>query len=343
MKALVLTAFGHLDLTDVPEPAVGPRDVLVRIRASGICGSDVHGLDGSTGRRIPPLIMGHEAAGDIARIGAEVTGWAPGDRVTFDSTISCRACDACRRGLVNLCDRRRVFGVATPEHRQDGTFAEYVAVPQHLLYRLPDGVSYVEGACAEPLSIAVHAVSRSTVTLESSAVVVGAGAVGLLIVGVLRAMGCAGIVALDLDPGRLELARRLGATTTIRAERADVLEGIRAAAGPDGADVAFEAVGIPETVGLAIEATRRGGTVVLVGNVAPVAQLPLQAVVTRQLTIHGSAASCGEFPVSLDMIAAGTVDVRAIIGAVRPLSEGAAWFGRLRSGEAGLVKVVLEP
>jgi L-iditol 2-dehydrogenase len=343
MKALVLTQYDHLDYIDVSEPEVGPKDVLIRVRACGICGSDFHGLDGSSGRRLPPVIMGHEASGDIARLGDEVEGWAVGDRVTFDSTIYCNECATCRAGLTNLCDHRRVIGVSIPEYRQNGAFAEYVAVPEHILYRLPDGVSYIDGAAVEPLSIAVHAVSRAPVTPDSRVVVVGTGVIGLMIIQALRARGCENVVAIDLSASRLELAARLGATTTLRADAPEVARAVRVATSPDGADVSFEAVGITPTVSLATTIVRKGGSVVLVGNLAPVVQLPLQVVVTRQLSVFGSATSCGEYPECLDMIASGRVDARALIGAVRPLSEGATWFERLRSGEDGLVKVVLEP
>jgi L-iditol 2-dehydrogenase len=343
MKALMLTAYDRLELIDVPEPEVGPRDVLVRVRACGICGSDVHGLDGSSGRRLPPLIMGHEAAGDIAAVGSEVTAWRAGDRVTFDSTIYCNVCDACRAGLTNLCNSRRVIGVSIAEYRAHGAFAEYIAVPEHILYRLPDTVSYAQGAAVEPLSIAVHAVSRAPVTPDSRALVVGTGVIGLMIVQVLSARGCGTIVAVDLDERRLDLAARLGATKTIRADAPSIAADIRAATTADGADVAFEAVGITPTVVLAAESVRKGGTVVLVGNVAPTVQLPLQVVVTRQLSVLGSATSCGEYPECLDMIASGRVDAMALVGAVRPLAEGAEWFERIRSGDEGLIKVVLEP
>jgi len=343
MKALVLTEYDRLDYIDVPEPEVGPRDVLVRVRASGICGSDFHGMDGSSGRRLPPIIMGHEAAGEITRVGSEVDGWKPGDRVTFDSTIYCNECETCRAGLTNLCDRRRVLGVSCTEYREQGTFAEYVTVPQHILYRLPDSVSYVDGAAVEPLSIALHAVSRAPVTPASSVVVVGTGVIGLMIVQALHALDVTNVVAVDLSPTRLALAARLGATTTIRSDEPNAAAAVRAATSPDGADIAFEAVGITPTVTLATESVRKGGTVVLVGNVAPVVQLPLQTVVTRQLRVLGSATSCGEYPECLDLIASGKIDALALVGAVRPLSEGAEWFERLRQGEAGLIKVVLEP
>src|SRR5579871_6068868 len=141
MKALVLRQYHQLDYTDVPEPECGRDEVLVRVKACGICGSDVHGLDGSTGRRRPPLIMGHEAAGVIAATGPGVGEWKPGDRVTFDSTIFCGDCAACRRGQVNLCRHRRVLGVSCEEYRQDGAFAEFVVVPARILHRLPDAIS----------------------------------------------------------------------------------------------------------------------------------------------------------------------------------------------------------
>ncbi|NQU24378.1 MAG: alcohol dehydrogenase catalytic domain-containing protein, partial [Candidatus Nealsonbacteria bacterium] len=158
MKALVLTEYNHFEYRDVPDPQVGPEDVLVEIKACGICGSDVHGMDGSSGRRLPPIIMGHEAAGVIARLGDEVTGLEVGDRVTFDSMVSCGRCQFCRRGAINLCQRRQVLGVSCEEFRREGAFAEYVAVPQHIVYRLPDGLALEHAAMVEPLSVAVHAV-----------------------------------------------------------------------------------------------------------------------------------------------------------------------------------------
>jgi L-iditol 2-dehydrogenase len=139
MKALLLTEYNHLEYTEFDDPKPGPQDVLVQVRACGICGSDIHGLDGSSGRRIPPLIMGHEAAGVIVAMGEDVIGWNEGDRVTFDSTVYCGTCYFCRRGEINLCDNRRVLGVSCGEYRRHGAFADLIVVPQHILYRLPDG------------------------------------------------------------------------------------------------------------------------------------------------------------------------------------------------------------
>ena len=141
-------------------PDVGDDDVLVRVRACGICGSDVHGFDGSTGRRIPPLVMGHEAAGTIERVGGSVRNLSPGARVTFDSTVSCGVCAPCRGGHVNLCDDRRVLGVSCAEYRRHGAFAEFISVPARIVYALPDELSFEHAALIEAVSVAVHAVNR---------------------------------------------------------------------------------------------------------------------------------------------------------------------------------------
>src|SRR4051812_39761394 len=160
LKALLLTAPSKLEFTEFPAPVPADDEVLLRIRACGICGSDIHGWDGSTGRRRPPLIMGHEASGEIVEVGPRVAKWRRGDRVTFDSTISCGRCSYCQNGQVNLCENRRVVGVAPSEYRQNGAFAEHLAIPARILYPLPEKLSFPQAAMIEPVSIAVHAVQR---------------------------------------------------------------------------------------------------------------------------------------------------------------------------------------
>ncbi len=334
MKALILTDRSTFVFDDAPSPEPGTQDVLVAVRACGICGSDVHGMDGSTGRRRPPIIMGHEAAGTIAQVGAAVTAWKPGDRVTFDSTIYCGRCDYCREGRINLCDNRRVLGVSCEEYRQHGAFAEYVAIPQRILHRLPDRLPFEQAAFVEPLSIAVHAARRSGVERGDTAVVVGAGMIGLLQIQVLHAIGCSRIVAVDLAEEKLQMAARLGATETANT---------RECRGEFAADHAFEAVGLTATVDLAMRSVRKGGSITLIGNVSPKIEWPLQLAVTRELTIYGSCASAGEYPQCLDLMASGAVDVKPLISSVAPLADGAAWFDRLHNKEAGLLKVILAP
>ena len=343
MKALVLEEYNRLEYKDVPEPQVGSKDVLIQVRACGICGSDVHGMDGSTGRRIPPLIMGHEASGVIAEVGNDVTAWQQGDRVTFDSTIYCGQCSFCRRGMINLCDNRRVLGVSCESYRQDGAFAEYVAVPQHILYPLPEGLSFEQAAMVEALSIAFHAVARTPISLNDSAVVVGVGMIGLLAVQSLKVAGCGQVIAVDLDQDRLNLACKLGADEGLRPDVDDVAAHVLRRTGHRGADIAFEVVGITPTLQLAVRCLRKGGSLTLVGNLSPATEFPLQSVVTRELTLYGSCASRGEYPSCLNMIARGAINVEALISTVAPLAEGASWFQRLYNREPGLMKVILRP
>jgi L-iditol 2-dehydrogenase len=343
MKALVLKEYGRFAVEDVPRPGLQPDEVLVRVRACGICGSDVHGMDGSTGRRIPPLIMGHEAAGEIAEVGAAVKGWKPRERVTFDSTVFCGRCWHCLRGETDLCDERRILGVSCAEFRRDGAFAEFVAVPARILYRLPDNLSFEQAAMAEAVSVAAHAVSRTPLAPDASVAVLGAGMIGSLVIQVLRAAGCSRIIAIDLDGDRLELALRLGATAVARADTPDLAATVRRFGSGRGVDVAFDVVGLEGTVGTAVGLVRKGGSVILVGNSGPHADLPLQAVVSRQITLVGSSASAGEYPECLELIASGRVNVTEFISATPPLEEGAKWFGRLHAREKGLMKVLLRP
>jgi L-iditol 2-dehydrogenase len=300
-------------------------------------------MDGSTGRRIPPVIMGHEASGIIDTLGPGVDRWSRGDTVTFDSTIYCGRCDFCKSGLINLCDNRRVLGVSCGDYRQNGAFAEYVVVPQRILYGIPDGVSFVKAATIEAISIAFHAVGRVPIALNDTAVVVGAGMIGLLVVQSLRVAGCGKIIAMDLDASRLELAKKLGADVVLNPAACDVRQAVRDLTSGKGADLAFEAVGLGATLQAAIASVRKGGAVSLVGNVVPKVEFPLQEVVTRQISLNGSCASCGEYPACLDMLARGTIDIDAMISATAPLSDGAGWFDRLSRREPGLMKVVLEP
>lgn len=289
--------------------------------------------------------MGHEAAGEIAAVGPKVTAWKAGDRVTFDSTISCGKCHFCTTGDVNLCLDRRVVGVSPAEYKQHGAFAEYLALPARILYRLPEGLGFEQAAFVEPLSIAIHAVKRAKVAPRSSAVVVGAGMIGLLVVQALRWAGAEKIIAVDLDEKRLELARQLGATHALKSGAVDVPAEVARLTGGLGADAAFEVVGFTPTVNLAIASLRRGGTVVLVGNLAPTTKdFPLQAVVTRELTLTGTCGSSGEYPLCLDLLVRGVIRTEPLVSAVAPLREGADWFKRLSvPGGGGYLKVLLTP
>jgi L-iditol 2-dehydrogenase len=343
MKSMMLTAPKRLEIQDSPIPEHGENEVLIRVKACGICGSDVHGFDGSSGRRIPPLIMGHEAAGIIESCGSGVTGFAIGDRVTFDSTVYCGECDYCKKGQVNLCDHRMVLGVSCGEYRRHGAFAEFVTAPAHILYQLPAGFPFEHAAMIEAVSVAVHAVGRITIVPVDTCLVVGAGMIGLLVVQALRAAGCQGVIAVDIDEGRLELARRLGATDTINSKDKDVEEEVLAQTQGRGVTSSFEVVGATPTVQTAINTVKKGGSVVLVGNLAPEVDLPLQAVVTRELSLFGTCASAGEYPQCIELMSNGSIQVDPLISATVSLEEGPSWFERLYKREPGLMKVILQP
>jgi len=341
MKALTLEAYNKLTYGEAPDPTLNPGDVMIRVKACGICGSDIHGMDGSSGRRIPPIIMGHEAAGVITHVADDVSGWSQGDRVTFDSTIYCGHCHFCSSGKVNLCNNRRVLGVSPGEYRQHGAFAQLVAVPSHILHKLPEKLSFEEAAFVEPVSIALHAVNRLPVNGGESAVVIGAGMIGLLVIQALITKGVKRIIAVDIDTGKLDFALKMGATDIVQSN-ANSIDSIHKLTGI-GADLALEVVGINDTLNLAIDSLRKGGSLALVGNLAAETNFPLQAVVTRELTLYGSCSSSGEYPEALQHIAEGSINVKPLISKVAPLAEGAEWFERLHSGKEELLKVILKP
>jgi 2-desacetyl-2-hydroxyethyl bacteriochlorophyllide A dehydrogenase len=343
MKALVLEKYNELLYKDVPEPEISDQDVLVQVKACGICGSDVHGMDGSTGRRIPPLIMGHEASGMIAKTGNNVKDWNIGDRVTFDSTVYPLDDWYTLHGLYNLSDNREVLGVSPGSYRRNGAFAEYVSVPRHILYRIPDNVSFEQAAMVEPVAIALHAVNLSGLKPGESCAVVGVGTIGIFIVQLIQLAGASQVIAVDINRTNLKHAGEMGAGYMFHPSEDDVPGKIREITKSRGADLAFEAVGKSETVNIAIDLLRKGGRAVLVGNLAPSIEFPLQKVVTREIYLYGSCAIRGEFETVLDLLAKGKINVKDQISAVAPLSEGAAWFDRLRNNSEGLKKVILVP
>jgi L-iditol 2-dehydrogenase len=342
MKVLLLSNYRQLEVAETADPKIGDDEVLIRVEACGICGSDVHGYDGSSGRRIPPIVMGHEAAGTIVEVGSGVDGLRPSDRVTLDSTVYCGQCANCRRGQVNLCDQRQVLGVSCGEYRRAGAFAEYVAAPARIVHKLPNSISFPEASMLEAVAVAMHAVSLAEILAGSTALVIGAGTIGLLILQALRAAGCSQVFITDVESTRLTLAAELGATETILAN-ADTLARIANLTNETGVDVALEAVGRTETIKSAIQSVRKGGTVVLVGNIAPAVTIPLQVVVSRQIRLQGSCASSGEYPRAIELMAKGTIRVKPLISAIAPLEEGPRWFERLYSHEPNLMKVVLAP
>ncbi|MFA5028636.1 MAG: alcohol dehydrogenase catalytic domain-containing protein [Candidatus Methylomirabilota bacterium] len=343
MKALVHVAPFKFELRDVPIPEPADQEVLIRVKSVGICGSDVHGYTGTTGRRIPPIIMGHEASGVVDRVGRAVSGLLPGERVTFDSPVYCNQCPACRLGQVNLCQSRKIIGVSTPTFRAEGAMAEYVVVPSWIIHKLPEGVSFEEAAMIEPAGVGMHAARITPIDVNDVVIVVGAGQIGLLAMQGARIKGAGTLVVMDVKEDRLAFAKEMGAQVTINTSAGDPAEALRKAIGRPDADVVIEAVGLEATVAMSLRLTKLGGNLTLIGNVTPKIQVNLQEIISREVTIRGSAAIAGEYPACLNYIAQGRLQVKPLISRICPLAEGQASFDALHHGEPGLMKILLQP
>ena len=343
MKALLLSQYNQLDIADLPAPVPGADEILVRVAACGICGSDVHGYDGTSGRRIPPIVMGHEAAGVVAAAGPGVSNFKAGDRVTFDSTVYCGECEFCRKGEINLCNNRQVIGVSCADFRRAGAFAEYVAVPQRIVYHLPDALEFQEAAMLEAVSVALHGVRVSEMKGGETVLVIGAGMIGLLTLQAARAAGASRVLVADIDPSRLKRAEGVGADETLLLSGSELVQEVLGRTAGRGVDLVLEAVGREETISASIASVRKGGTVTLIGNISPEVKIPLQVVVSRQIRLQGSCASSGEYPQAMELLANGQIQVKQLITAVAPLSDGPRWFARLHAGEPNLMKIVLDP
>jgi len=243
---------------------------------------------------------------------------------------------------VNLCDRREVLGVSCGDYRRAGAFAEFVAVPARIAYRLPENLAFHEAAILEAVSVALHAVSLVPIRPGSTALVLGAGTIGLLLQQALKVAGCSRVFVTDVDATRLKLSEQLGATAALKSgpdlvsKVTDLTKGI-------GVDVAVEAVGITPTISSAVDCVRKGGVVLLVGNITPEVSIPLQKVVSRQIRLQGSCASAGEYPQAIELMSNGRIRVGPLITARASLDQGPTWFERLHAHEPNLMKIVLEP
>lgn len=328
-------------IRDWEAPVITDSQVLVKLKACAICGSDVGGSDGKSGRRIPPIIMGHEASGVIVELGKAVEGWSVGQRVTFDSTEYCGTCRFCRAGMINLCSNRKVLGVSCDEYRRHGAMAEYIAIEARTLYAIPDNVSFQEAALVEPLSIGVHAAAISPLKMGDTVLINGGGTIGLMTLQAVKASGASRIILADRKDDKLALARSMGTTDTVNSAAEDVPAFCRGLTGGEGVDLVFDAVGAENTINAGILSLRKGGCLVAIGNLTKEISIPLQYCITRQLRIQGSCASSGEYDVCLNMIAGGKIDLRPFLEAQMPLEQGREAFQRFYDREPGLQKIIL--
>lgn len=338
MQALVWEGAWQMPLQDIDAPEPGPEDVIVAVEAAGICGSDVHGYTGSTGRRFSGIVMGHEFAGQIKALGSAVTEHRIGGRVIVHPILTCGECIQCLAGRPNICMKRKLIGI-----HQHGAYSEAVLVPQSQLYPLPDHLTYEQGAFAEPLGIALHAVNNTPFNPTDTIVIVGAGPIGLLTMLAARRKGVARIIVTDRIASRLERAKQLGADEVINVAEQDAVARVCELTQGAGADAAIEAVGITATVQQALALTRTAGHITWIGNAQPEVAINMQDVVGREITIRGTYGFYQEFGEAINALATGEIDVRPLIDRVAPLAEGPDIFRSLADGSLDAVKVILHP
>lgn len=323
MKAWVLHGARDLRLENRPRPSVVADSVVVRVARAGICGSDIHYyLDGRVGDLVPrmPFVLGHEFAGEVAGVGAGVSGLSAGDRVVVEPTIPCRVCTQCRRGRSNLCLNIKVFGSASSVPHLDGGFQEYVAVPASCCHRLPASMDYAVGALVEPLSVAAHAVARSGGVAGLRVLITGAGAIGQCVLTLARAMGASRIAVTDPDSFARSFALAHGADQAFDPS-APGAESELAECAPQGYDVGFEASGSPRALRLAIQACARGATIVQIGTLPGDSPLPANLIMSKEQALLGSFRYANVFEKVLDLIASGRISVDHLVTTVFPLEE----------------------
>ncbi|MGF7239287.1 MAG: zinc-dependent alcohol dehydrogenase family protein [Frankia sp.] len=320
MQAVVIQTPGKITVGRVPDPAPAAGEVVVRVQACGICGTDLHIADGEFPPTPYPIVPGHEFAGEIAAVGAGVDYLVEGDRVAVDPSLFCGRCDFCRVGRGNLCADWAAVGDTV-----DGAAAEYVAVPAANCYRLPDHLSFAEGALVEPVACAVHGLRRLGPVAEDRALLVGAGTMGLLLLQLLRHGGAREVVVVDRNRARLEFAETLGATATATAV---------GDTDPDGFEVVVDATGSPAAIEAAFSSVRRGGRFLVFGVSPAEATVSLSPfrIYNDEITVIGSMAVLHSFRPALELVAAGAVRVAPLVTSRLPLERFPDALAGVRAG-----------
>lgn len=338
MKGIVYEGPNILSLREVPDVTPGPGEVKLRVKACGICGSDVHGYLGLTGRRTAPMMMGHEFAGVVEELGEGVTEWKPGARVSVYPVDFCGSCEMCEKGDVHLCLNKRAYGVLDV----DGAFAEYICVPAKCCFAVSDHIPFAVGSLMEPLAVAYRGVEHAGDLKGKSVLIVGGGTIGLLALACVKMKGAEKILLSDLSDHRLSVAGEMGADVTINPGTQDFKARILEETDGKGVDVAIEAVGAAPTVQQAMGALRFGGKGIWIGNNKPMIEINMQEIVTRELSVQGSFLyGYEEFRTVVGLINEGRIHVAPLISQEVSLEEAPAYFKKLAFEPGNLIKVVV--
>ena len=337
MRGLVYHGEEVLKWEVVEDVLPAAHEVKIKVKAAGICGSDIHGYQGITGRRIPPMIMGHEFSGVISEVGSDVDNLKTGDRVTAFPMDFCGDCPSCRKGEVQFCPAKKQFGVLTT----NGAFADYLCVPAKVCYKIRDTVSHSAGATVEPLAVALRGVKHAGDLEGKNVLIVGSGTIGLMLLACVKTQNPATVFVSDLSNSRLEAAKLMGADVTVNPSEADLGEIILAHTESHGLDVSFEAVGVTPACVQSLKYLRIGGTAVWLGQGEKTVEIGMLDIVTRELQVVGSFTySLDEFEDAVELLNSGTIDVSSIISKEVPMHQGPQWFERLKKPEE-LIKIIL--
>jgi len=344
MKTAALTSLGRIELSERPVPSPVDTEVLVKIDYCGICGSDAEFFEqGHIGTRVVnyPLILGHEAAGEIVAAGAAVRDRTVGENVVIEPGIPCGHCEYCRQGRYNIC--RDMKFLSCPPN--DGLFAEYVAVPANTVFPLPEGMTTITGALMEPLAVGMHAVRTGNVEAPKTVVILGSGCIGLCTLLCARMRGASRIIVSDLFEKRLKLAKELGADEIVDASKCNSQEEILRLTKGEGADVVFETAGNPITTAETSWIARRGGTIVIVGNVQGDVPFRFRNLCTAEIELKTTKRYCNDFEPCLTAIATGLIPVAAldrIVDRIYPLDDIQEAFTEFIGNKKDLTKIVIK-
>lgn len=336
MKAALLHAPQELEIVEQSQPEIGPRDVLLRVRAAGICGSDVHAFRGSSAFQVYPGIPGHEIVAEIVATGEAVDDLEAGDHVILDPMLRCGKCYPCRTGRYNCCTTLQVMGVHT-----NGGFAEFVAVSRAQVNPISKEVPFTIAAMTEPLCISSQAVTRGRVSAGDTVVVIGAGTIGL---GALLMAKSTGARVASVDPinAKLDIASRAGAELTVNPIEENVSEAINRWTSGEGANVVIEAVGRPDTIRAALDYVSSAGRVVLVGITPQDVPFPIPLIIRKELDIIASRNSRDQFPHVISLIESGAIDPQILISHVLPFEQISEAFRLIQERPEEVRKVVLQ-
>jgi len=339
MKAAVLYAPYKILIKTVEPPVIKNDEVLVKVEATGVCGSDLHAFRGKHPFVKLPRILGHEVSGEVAEVGKDVKEVSVGDRVVVEPVIPCGSYIACITGRYNVCKSLKVLGIHV-----DGAFAEYLKAPSNRIYKIPNNLSFDDATLIEPYAVATHIVKRSGVRVGDRVAVLGAGPIGLCTLQVAKLAGAKSVVITDIVDYRLQLAKKLGADVIINSSKEDPVRIIKDVTNGEGVDVAIEAVGVPQTVQQALKITRPFGEVTIVGFFEdPHVEVDVLSVIAKELHVLGSRLYWLDFETAIDLVSRGKVDVKTIITHKFSLDEAQKAFEIYDQKTQNAVKVILKP